>query len=257
MPRNLKLLRKMLAWGIRERLLTAMPFKVAGENVIRLDPESPREERLTDPEAERKLFEAASPHLRGVITAMLETCCRPGEILSLQWQDVDLETRELTIRAEKAKTRRARRLPISSRLLAVLEMQRLDPRAKRSAGRVRLRQPAGEARDVHSHRVGERARCRRAQGIRLRDLRHEAASRFEEAGVLTTDVSKFLGHRNLSTTTRYLNTTSRRLRLALLRVEQARAQSERLANSCKETPEASSQADDAEASCTPSKSPVS
>lgn len=39
---------------------------------------------------------------------MLETCCRPGEILSLQWQDVDLETRELTIRAEKAKTRRAR-----------------------------------------------------------------------------------------------------------------------------------------------------
>ena len=52
---------------------------------------------------------------------MLETFCRPGEILSLQWQDVDLETRELTIRAEKAKTRRAWRLPISSRLLAVLE----------------------------------------------------------------------------------------------------------------------------------------
>ena len=53
-------------------------------------------------------------------------------------------------------------------------------------------------------------------GFQLRDLRHEAASRFEEAGVLTTDVSKFLGHRNLSTTTRYLNMTSRRLRMALL-----------------------------------------
>src|SRR6266542_6493205 len=98
----------MLAWGIRERLLTATPFKVAGENVIRLDPESPREERLTSEEAERKLFDAASPHLRGVIMAMLET-------------------RELTIRAEKAKTRRARRLPISTRLLAVLEMRTLDP----------------------------------------------------------------------------------------------------------------------------------
>jgi hypothetical protein len=45
--------------------------------------------------------------------------------------------------------------------------------------------------------------------------------------VLTTDVSKFLGHRNLSTTTRYLNTISRRLRVALMRVEQARAQSGR------------------------------
>lgn len=104
---DLKLLRKMFAWAIRERLLTATPFKVAGESVIRLDPESPREERLTSEEAERKLFDAASPHLRGVLTAMLETCCRPGEILSLQWEDVDLETRELTIRAEKAKTRRA------------------------------------------------------------------------------------------------------------------------------------------------------
>jgi hypothetical protein len=33
-------------------------------------------------------------------------------------------------------------------------------------------------------------------GFQLRDLRHEAASRFEKAGVLTTDVSKFLGHRD-------------------------------------------------------------
>jgi integrase len=255
---DLKLLRKMLAWGIRERLLTATPFKIAGENVIRLDPESPREERLTSEEAERKLFEAAAPHLRGVITAMLETCCRPGEILSLQWQDVDLETRELTIRAEKAKTRRARRLPISSRLLAILEMRQLDPSGK----------PFPPAAYVFGNQLGERQTSIRTawenareaaglKGFQLRDLRHEAASRFEEAGVLTTDVSKFLGHRNLTTTTRYLNTTSRRLRLALLRVEQARAQSESLANSCKDSPESVPHADDAEASSPPSKSLLS
>jgi integrase len=252
---DLKLLRKMFAWGIRERILTATPFRVAGENVIRLDPESPREERLTDTERERKLFDAAPPHLRGVITAMLETCCRPGEMLSLQWHDVNLETRELTIRAEKAKTRRARRLPISSRLLAVLEMRRLDPSGK----------PFPPDAYVFGNRLGERIKSIRTawenareaaglDGFQLRDLRHEAASRFEEAGVLTTDVSKFLGHRNLTTTTRYLNTTSRRLRLALLRVEQARAQSENLANSCKESPESLPQEDDAEASSTPSKS---
>jgi integrase len=252
---DLKLLRKMFAWAIRERMLVATPFRVAGENVIRLDPESPREERLTDPERERKLFNAASPHLRGVITAMLETCCRPGEILSLQWQDVDLAVRELTIRAEKAKTRRARRLPISSRLLAVLEMRRLDPSGE----------PFPPGAYVFGNRLGERVKSIRTawenarevaglDGFQLRDLRHEAASRFEEAGVLTTDVSKFLGHRNLSTTTRYLNTTSRRLRLALMRVEQARAQAESLANCCKQTPESLPHADDGEASSTPSKS---
>jgi integrase len=88
---------------------------------------------------------------------------------------------------------------------------------------------------VFGNRLGKRAtsirtaweHAREAAGLtgfQLRDQRHEAASRFEEAGVLTTDVSTFLGHRNLSTTTRYLNTTGRRLRLALMRVEQARAQ---------------------------------
>ena len=189
---------------------------------------------------------------------MLETCCRPGEILSLQWRDVDLETRELTIRAEKTKTRRARRLPISSRLLAVLEMRRLDPSG----------QPYQPDAYVFGNQLGKRATSIRTawenareaaglKGFQLRDLRHEAASRFEEAGVLTTDVSKFLGHRNLTTTSRYLNTTSRRLRLALLRVEQARAEAERLANSCKDTADNSSHPDDAEASSTPSKSLVS
>lgn len=189
---------------------------------------------------------------------MLETCCRPGEILSLQGQDVDLETRELTIRAEKAKTRRARRLPISSRLLAVLEMRRLDPSGK----------PFLPDAYVFGDRLGKRATSIRTawenardaaglQGFQLRDLRHEAASRFEEAGVLTTDVSKFLGHRNLSTTTRYL--TSRRLGLALLRVEEARAktQAESLANSCKDGEENTPNTDGAEAPSLPGRSLVS
>ena len=49
--------------------------------------------------------------------------------------------------------------------------------------------------------------CERAglSGLQLRDLRHEAGSRFEEAGVPVTLVSKILGHTNLTTTSRYLN----------------------------------------------------
>jgi integrase len=58
--------------------------------------------------------------------------------------------------------------------------------------------------------------------ITLADLRHEAASRLEDAGVPTTYVSKFLGHRNLSTTTRYLNATIRGLRLAVEKLEESR-----------------------------------
>jgi integrase len=90
---------------------------------------------------------------------MLETCCRPGEILSLQWQDVDLETRELTIRAEKAKTRRTRRLPISSRLIAVLEMRRLDQSGK----------PFPPDAYVFGNRLGERVKSIRTAWENARD----------------------------------------------------------------------------------------
>ena len=180
---DLKLLRKMFAWGVRERLIPATPFKVGTESVIALDPETPRERRFASDDDETRLLRAANPHLRGILVAMLDTCCRPGEILSLQWGDVDMSSRELVVRAEKAKTRRARRLPMSTRLHAVR---------------------AGLG-DLH-----------------LADLRHEAASRLEDAGVPTTYVSKFLGHRNLSTTTRYLNATIRGLRLAVEKLEESR-----------------------------------
>jgi integrase len=38
------------------------------------------------------------------------------------------------------------------------------------------------------------------KGFQLGDLRHEAGSRFEEAGVPVSNVSRLLGHTNLSTT---------------------------------------------------------
>jgi integrase len=46
--------------------------------------------------------------LQNLIIAALETACRRGELLSLQWRDVNLERGELTIRAEKAKDRDTR-----------------------------------------------------------------------------------------------------------------------------------------------------
>jgi len=125
---------------------------------------------------------------------LLDTACRPGEILSLQWRDVSLARRELVIRAEKTKTRTERIIPVSSRLLAVLEMRRLDPSG----------QPCGRDAYVFGNEVGERVRsvrtawtnaCKKAglRGFQLRDLRHEAGSRFDEAGVPINYVSSFLG----------------------------------------------------------------
>ena len=57
------------------------------------------------------------------------------------------------------------------------------------------------------------------QALQLRDLRHEAGSRFDEAGVSVNYVSKILGHTNLNTTTRYLNIHRRGLHDAMQKLE--------------------------------------
>jgi integrase len=189
-----------------------------------LEREIPRNKRLQDADAEQRLLDAANPHLRGVITAMLDTACRPGEILSLQWRDVSLDRRELTIRAEKEKTRRERIIPISTRLMAVLEMRRADPAGCEFPPDAYVFGDAlgRRVRSVH----GAWTNARKAANLgdfQLRDLRHEAASRFDEAGVPLVYVSSLLGHSNLSTTTRYLNIHRRGLHLAMQKLEDSRA----------------------------------
>ena len=59
--------------------------------------------------------------------------------------------------------------------------------------------------------------------FQLRDLRHEAASRFDEAGVPIVYVSSLLGHSNLSTTSRHLNIHRCGLHLAMRKLEESRA----------------------------------
>ena len=232
---DLKLLRKMLNWGIRKGYLQKTPFKIGTEPAITLQKEATRDRRFEREEDGQQLLAAANPHLRAVIIALLDTCCWPGEILMLQWKDVSLERRELTIRAANEKTRRTKIIPISSRLLAVLEMRRLDPAGQLFGPDAYV---FGDAigRRVRSIRGAWKTACQKAglRDFQLRDLRHEAGSRFNEAGVPTNYVSKMLGHRNLSTTTRYLNITRRGPHLAMQKFEQSRENREPVASSLQE-----------------------
>ena len=220
---DLRLLRKMFNWGVREGYLDRTPFKHGSETVVKLAKETPRDARFADDADEVRLLDAANPHLRGVLIALLDTCCRVGEVLNLQWREVDLARGVIALDAAKTKTRRGRRVPMSSRLRAVLEMRRTGPDG----------QEFGPDDFVFGNTVGERVRsvrtawenARAAAGLpnlRLADLRHEAASRYEEAGVPTSHVSRILGHQNLTTTTRYLNSTQRMLREASEKLERAK-----------------------------------
>ena len=220
---DLKLLRKMLNWGVKKGYLERTPFKIGSEPAISLDREIPRNWRFANDEDEKRLLDAANPHLRAVITALLDTACRLGEILSLQWRDVNLNRREITIRAEKTKTRIERLVPISTRLLAILELRKLDSSGKEFQTEMFVFGDEIGGR-VKSVRTAWENACERAglNGLQLRDLRHEAGSRFDEAGVPIRYTSNMLGHSNLSTTSRYLNIHRRGLQAAMQKLEEHR-----------------------------------
>ncbi|HEY6362787.1 MAG TPA: hypothetical protein VIX63_16885, partial [Vicinamibacterales bacterium] len=85
--------------------------------------------RRLEPDEESRLLACAGPHLQRLIIGAVETCCRFGELLALR-RDLQIGRRDLVIRAEQQgarKTGTGRVLPISARLLAALEMARMDP----------------------------------------------------------------------------------------------------------------------------------
>jgi integrase len=99
----------------REDHIDRTPFKKSGENVIRLSREHQRHRRLRAAEGEA-LLAGCSPHLRALLEAALETGCRRGELLSLQWHQVRFEPKaELFLPAQETKTK-SNRTPSSERL---------------------------------------------------------------------------------------------------------------------------------------------
>ena len=220
--RNLTLLRACFNWAIHPAgYLTTTPFKIGPVTAVHLFPELARERRLEPGEAER-LLAACGPDLHALVTAALETVCRIGELLSLQWRQVRWTQNEIHLPAGKTKARKPRYMPISQRLHAVLEMRRLDPDGHEH----------GPDAYVFGNALGERVSywtvndawqvaCRRAQitGLKFHDLRREAASRLLEGDVPEQIVQQVLGHADLSTTSKYLATTRKGLHQALQRYE--------------------------------------
>ena len=213
--------RQLWNWAIQEGFVETTPFKRGGVSVIRVKTgaDSPRTRRLAG-EEEARLLVAASPHLQALIVAALETGCRVGELLSLQWHQVHWEDNVLLLPAHKTKTSTARDVPMTTRLWAMLEMRRQAPDGREH--------PTDAY--VFGNEVGERvgrvvtawkAACRRAKIIDLHfhDLRREFASRLLESGASDHEVRDWLGHANITTTSRYLSTTRVRLQRARVKFE--------------------------------------
>jgi integrase len=258
--RDLALLRSLFSWAVRRDIVERTPFKKSGETVIKLSQEHKRYRRLRPGEADA-LLAACGPQLRAIVEAAIETGCRRGELLSLQWHQVRFEPKpELFLPGQKTKTKRDRTVPISTRLRALLEMRRTGPDGephqpdayvfgnevgervgdiKRAWERAVLKAHGATPQyvvrlvDERRQRTGAlAAACRatlRAIDLHFHDLRREAGSRWLDHGVPLHRIQKWLGHANISQTSTYLMAESADDDDAMKRFEARRADVQRSA----------------------------
>jgi integrase len=199
--------------------------------------------------AEELTRQSAGHRLQWLILAALETGARLGELLALTWADVSLEKHTVLIRATETgarKTGRSRKLPMSSRLAAALEMAKLDPAGRRFKATAYVFGAFGER--IHSVDRAWQTAVLRAHGheplwtptgalaeesrnafqvidLHFHDLRHEAGCRWLEGGWPIHHVREMLGHANLSQTSTYLHASERGLEESMQRFDAARGQS--------------------------------
>jgi integrase len=256
--RDLSLLRCMFNWAAsnKRQLVASNPFRDGHLPAIKLEPEPPRRRRLQPNEGEQ-LLSACGAHLRALVEAALETGCRKGELLSMQWSQVRFDRSDIHLPAVKTKTRVDRWIPMSSRLKAILEMRRHDPAGeehpaeayvfgnevgqrvktfKRAWERALLvahghkpeyvKRDAGEGRKPVKTAVLTKASRAALNAIDLNfhDLRREAGSRWMDAGVPLATIQRWLGHTNVAQTSTYLATTTAGEHEAMRRFEARRAE---------------------------------
>lgn len=185
--RDMSTLRAIMNKAFREDLLAQVPpfprFK-----------KTPGRCRWLTVEEERRLMMASKPHQRPLIAFALDTGGRRGELLKLDWQNVDLERGFVTFL--KTKNGEDRTIRLTDRALQVLKD--LDPQESGPVFTYR-----GNAMTDVSTSFRKARKRAGLEDVRFHDLRHTFASRLVQQGVSLYEVMHLTGHKSFSMVQRY------------------------------------------------------
>lgn len=150
-------------------------------------------------------------HLMPLVLIALNTGLRRGELFSLEWENVNLATKMLTVTAGNAKSRKARHIPLNAEALKILK------RWKKQGDGEGLVFPgaAGERMTNINKSWDGLVTEAKLPDFRFHDLRHDFASKLVMAGVDLNTVRELLGHADIAMTLRYSHLAPAKLAAAV------------------------------------------
>lgn len=202
-------------------LAQAVAWRIVGQNVASLTkpPRATRRKgvRTLSPDEVRRLWAAANPRWKTLLLVAALTGARQGEILGLQWSDVDFARGTLTIQRQLQRSKRLKEPKADSRRSLDLTVIERGLLAEHRRQQRELRAAVGAAWEDHDlifctdrgrplgYRVVVREYkkfLRRAElpDISFHDLRHSNATILAAAGVPLKVIQERLGHADIKTT---------------------------------------------------------
>ena len=193
------LLKKAVEWDVIERMPCA----------VKLLPVPKPSMGFYDFEEYEQLVDAAAAEPNALLIVLLggEAGLRCGEMMALEWHDVDLAKRQICAQRSEWKGHvtspkggRLRYVPMTVRLATALR----EHRHLRST-RVLCRNSATLSADVVKHYVERAARRARLSESGVHRLRHTFCSHLAMGGAPARAIQELAGHKDLITTQRYMH----------------------------------------------------
>jgi integrase len=208
--RVLEVLRKALNLAIRWDWIEKNPA-----DGFRRNQEHAREKYLTSEEYGRvfsALDQMPNQLAADAIRLLILTGARRGEVLSLEWSDLDLDGGIWNRPAHKSKDRKKKRIPLSNEAIVLLQSM-----FEKSGGAYLFPTSKG----THMPDINKPwAWLKNETGLRdlrIHDLRHSFASVLISSGETLETIGKLLGHSQHQTTLRYAHLMDDPLRIAVNR----------------------------------------
>lgn len=156
-----------------------------------------------------------------IVLLALNTGLRRSELLHLQWKDVDLNDKWITVVGASAKNAETRRLALNTEAAAILtgwlEQRQSIPEEEKQSRTTPVedfvfpRRGGGRLKRIDAAWRG----IVKLANFRFQDLRHHFASRLVQSGVDLNTVRELLGHADIAIVVRYAHLSPDRLATAV------------------------------------------